>query len=62
MSVNNTSPTGISPHLFRKARWNIYDAAGRWCGDVFADNADEAIRNGGRGVVSARLPGPGGRA
>lgn len=52
---------GISPHLFRKARWNLYDASGRWAGDVFADSAEEAVRLGGGGVASARLPGLGGR-
>ncbi len=59
--MNDINPTGISPHLFRKARWNIFDATGRWVGDTFADNAKDAVRNGGRGVASARLPGPGGR-
>jgi len=52
---------GVSPHRFRKARWNLYDAAGRLVGDVFADSAEEALRSGGLGVASARRPGPGGR-
>ena len=58
----NNAPNhiGISPHLFRKARWNIYTADGCWIGDAFADSADEAVRNN-PGAASARLPGKGGR-
>ncbi len=53
---------GLSPHLFRRAKWNLYDEKGQLVGDVFAHSAEEALRlAGGPGVTSARLPGPGGR-
>jgi hypothetical protein len=46
-------PRGLSPHLFRRAKWEIYDARGRLIGDAFADSAEEAIRNHGPGAASA---------
>ena len=61
-ALSGSNPHGLSPHLFRKAKWNLYDKAGRLVGDVFADSADEALRlAGGPGVATARLPRQGGR-
>jgi hypothetical protein len=53
------APRGISPHQFRKAKYNLYDAQDRLIGDFFADSAEEAARLGG--AHHARLPGAGGR-
>jgi hypothetical protein len=56
-AMAGSGPHGTSPHLSRRAKWNLYDEAGRLVGDVFAHSAEEALRlAGGPGVASARLP------
>lgn len=55
-ALAGSNPHGGSPRLSRRAKWNLYDKAGRLVGDVSAYSAEEALRlAGGPGVESARL-------